>query len=156
MVRASSTLGYNQVRVHSHSVRKWSTLKKVIFKISDTQFAFYCTLPIYLTRNRLMKMETYVRLILRENKVSGPWSYPIIVKFLNEWVQWKHRISEVGIRNDSLTVFTVSRYLFDRPSTESPIGFYIIPMRRVSISTLSNIVSKLHDTHSHSTPIINN
>ena len=24
------------------SVRKWSPLKKVIYKISDTQFAFYC------------------------------------------------------------------------------------------------------------------
>jgi hypothetical protein len=43
MVRASGTFGYNQARVHSHSVWNWSPLKKVIYKFSDTQFALYYT-----------------------------------------------------------------------------------------------------------------
>ena len=41
MIFYSSILEYIWVGVYSHSVRKWSPLKKVNYKISDTQFAFY-------------------------------------------------------------------------------------------------------------------
>jgi hypothetical protein len=43
MVCASGTLGYNHARVHSHSIRKWSPLKKVIYNFSDTNFTVYCS-----------------------------------------------------------------------------------------------------------------
>lgn len=37
------TLGHNHAGgALATSVRKWRLLKKVLYKISDTQFAFYC------------------------------------------------------------------------------------------------------------------